>query len=100
MALPHPQLLRQYDALPDGAERVVRVAEEQFRHRRSMEARAQIFTFVVTLVILVGGISLVALGKSAEGLVPLVVALAGLGGLFLYREIETHRGEKRLPKKL
>lgn len=48
------------------------------------------------LVVLVGGIGLVALGNSVEGLVPLVAALAGLGGLFFYREIQWSKSEKRL----
>lgn len=97
--LPPPQLLRQYnEVLPEGAERVVRVAEAQFRHRRSMESRAQIFTFVLALIVLVGGIALIALGNSPEGLLPLVAAIAGLGGLFLYREVEARRGEKNLLK--
>lgn len=97
--LPPPQLLRQYDeVLPDGAERVVRVAEEQFRHRRRMEARAQIFTFVLAVIVLLGGIGLIALGASVEGLVPLVAAIAALGGLFIYREAEARRTEKQLLK--
>lgn len=61
-----------------------------------MQSRGQIFTFVLALVVLVGGIGLVALGNSIEGLVPLVAALAGLGGLFVYREIQWSKSEKRL----
>lgn len=63
-----------------------------------MESRAQIFTFALALIVLVGGIALIAFGNSPEGLLPLVAAIAGLGGLFLYREVETRRGEKSLLK--
>jgi len=95
--LPHPQLLAQYnEAVPNGADRIVKLTENQAAHRQSIESRAQIFTFAIAMVALVGGIVLIALGDSAEGLVPLIAAIAGLGGLFVYREIQTHRGEKAL----
>jgi hypothetical protein len=61
-----------------------------------MESRGQIFTFALAIVALVGGIVLIALGNSVEGLVPLIPAIAGLGGLFIYREIRSHKGEKAL----
>lgn len=92
--LPHPQLLNQYnEALPDGAERVMRLTEDQARHRQMLEARAQAFTFGLAIISLVGGIALIALGASAAGLVPLLAAIAGLGGIFFYRELQTHKGE-------
>jgi uncharacterized membrane protein len=95
--LPHPQLLAQYDeVVPGGADRIVKLAENQVKHRQTMQSRGQMFTFVLALVVLVGGIGLVALGNSVEGLVPLVAALAGLGGLFFYREIQWSKSEKRL----
>lgn len=95
--LPQPQVLAQYDeVIPGGAERIVKLAESQVSHRQAMETRGQIFTFLLALVVLIGGIGLVALGNSIEGLVPLVAALAGLGGLFVYREIRWSRSEKRL----
>jgi uncharacterized membrane protein len=95
--LPHPHLLAQYNkAVPDGAERILRLAEGQVEHRQSMESRAQAFTFALAMVALLGGIVLIALGNGAEGLVPLVAAITGLGGLFLYREISTRKGEQEL----
>jgi uncharacterized membrane protein len=95
--LPHPQVLARYDeVVPGGADRIVKLAENQVKHRQTMQSRGQIFTFVLALVVLIGGIGLVAHGNSIEGLVPLVAALAGLGGLFVYREIQWSRSEKRL----
>lgn len=95
--LPHPQLLAQYNqAVPNGADRIVKLTENQAQHRQSIESRAQIFTFVLALIALIGGILLIALGNSIEGLVPLIAAIAGLGGLFVYREIRSHRSEKAL----
>jgi uncharacterized membrane protein len=91
-SLPHPQILKQYDqVVPGAAERIVRLAERQVHHRHSMEGRSQLFTFSLALITVLGGIGLIALGKTAEGLVPLVAAVAGLGGLFVYREVRSHR---------
>lgn len=54
-ALPHPQLLSQYnDVIPDCAERIVRLTENQVRHRQVMEARGQVFTFLLAVVALLG----------------------------------------------
>jgi hypothetical protein len=90
--LPPPDLLAGYNAaLPDGADRIVRLAEEQAAHRRRLEARGQVLLFSFAVLALVGGIVLIALGKSAEGLIPLISAIAGLGGLFAYREYVTRR---------
>ncbi len=74
----------------------MKLTENQAKHRQSIESRAQIFTFVLALVALLGGIVLIALGNSAEGLVPLVAAIGGLGGLFVYREIQTRKEERAL----
>jgi hypothetical protein len=95
--IPPPELLRRYDGIvPNGADRIVRLAEDQIRHRQAMEARGQLFTFALAMAILVGGIVTIALGHRPEGLVPLVAAIAGLGGLFAYREWRTHKSERRL----
>jgi uncharacterized membrane protein len=95
--LPHPQLLAQYnEAVPNGADRIVKLTENQARHRQAIESRGQMFTFALAVIALVGGILLIALGNRVEGLVPLLAAIAGLGGLFVYREIQSHKGEKAL----
>jgi uncharacterized membrane protein len=95
--LPPPRLLAQYnDAVADGAERIVKLTENQALHRQVLEVRAQIFTFVLALIGLLGGIGLIALGNSIEGLVALVAAIAGLGGVFVVRALLVHRGEKAL----
>jgi Predicted membrane protein (DUF2335) len=84
------------EVLPGGAERIVALAEDQARHRRHMEARGQILLFTVALVALIGGIGLIAIGKGAAGLVPVIAAVGGLGSLFVYREVKTHRLTKQL----
>lgn len=61
-----------------------------------MEARGQILLFTVVLVALIGGIALIAIGKDTLGLVPVIGAIGGLGGLFVYREVKTRRLTKQL----
>jgi uncharacterized membrane protein len=95
--LPPPDVLARYnEALPNGADRIVKLAEEQAAHRRRMESRGQLLLFAFALVALVGGIVLIALGESAVGLVPIIGAIGGLGGLFAYREYVTHRAARQL----
>lgn len=95
--LPHPQVLAQYnEALPNGAERIMQMTESELRHRQGMEHRGQFFAFVIAVAALLGGIVLIALGRSVEGLVPLLSAIAGLGGTLIYREIQSQKDEAEL----
>jgi uncharacterized membrane protein len=90
--LPPPDVLAGYnDAVPNGADRIVKLAEEQAAHRRHLESRGQLLLFAFAVIALVGGIVLIALGESAGGLVPVIGAIGGLGGLFVYREYVTRR---------
>ena len=90
--LPPPEMLAEYDAvLPGGADRIVSMAEDQSAHRRRMESRGQMFGFVLALVAILGGIGLILDGKSTAGLVPLVGALGGLAGIFVYGEVRARQ---------
>ena len=42
--------------------------------------------FVLAMVVVVGGIVLIALGKDVAGLAALITAVVSLVGLFIYRE--------------
>jgi uncharacterized membrane protein len=89
-----PRVLDDYSrVMPDGAERVVSMIERQASHRQRLESRGQLFGFAFAMVALVGGIVLIALGQSVEGLIALIGALGGVGGLFIYNQRETHRRE-------
>jgi uncharacterized membrane protein len=93
--LPPPEMLARYnEALPDGADRIVKMAENQSAHRRRMESRGQIFAFTLALVAIVGGIVLISIGRSAEGLVPLVAAIGGLIGFFIYGEVRARSARR------
>jgi hypothetical protein len=72
------------------------MAEAQGSHQRALESRGQHYTFVLAFTALVGGIVLIALGKSAAGLVPLIASIAGLGGLFIYSEVQQKKREKQV----
>ncbi len=96
--LPPPEMLAQYnEALPDGADRIVTMAEKQADHRRRVESRGQIFGFSIAMTAILGGIGLIADGRSAEGLVPLVGALVGLVGVLGYGEYRARRARQIKP---
>jgi uncharacterized membrane protein len=98
--LPPPRLLAQYnDAVDEGAERLVRLTETEAQHRRMLEARTQIFTFTIALISLLGGIVLIAFGNNVEGLVALVTAIAGLGGVFVVKSLFAQKSERALIKR-
>jgi uncharacterized membrane protein len=76
--IPPPDLLAKYnDALPNGADRIVSMAEKQQDHRISMEkfmahemtsrSKTGLYLgFVLALVIISGGIFLIYSGKNIE----------------------------------
>ena len=111
--LPPPEMLARYnEVIPNGAERVVAMAESQLRHRQELEGavvhgnvsaerRGQNYAFILGLAALIGGIGLIAFNKSAEGLAAIITAFASLAGVFIYgrwqqqREREQKRKEAR-----
>lgn len=94
--LPPPGTLAHYDeVLPGSAERILALAESQHHHRQTLESNviksnigAQrlgvILGFVVAMTAVVGGIYLVAIGRSAGGLAAIIAPLAALVGVFVY----------------
>jgi uncharacterized membrane protein len=106
--IPAPALLADYDKiLPGCAERIVKMAEENSRHRREMERtaldtnralalRGQWFGFGICLLAIGGGIGLAAIGRDIAGLGSVVSALVGLVTLFIVGRArqEAERREK------
>lgn len=94
--LPPPQLLKGYnDAFAGCAERVVAMAERQSAHRQELEkkiiesnceaqTRGQWFAFILALVVIGGGVYLLAQGKSLEGFSAIIIALGSLIGTLVY----------------
>jgi len=78
------------------------MAETQSAHRQALEAavvggnvaaeaRGHIFGFVITMTAVVGGIGLIANGKSTEGLVAIITALSALAGVFVWGRVQQKR---------
>jgi len=90
------------NVVPNGADRIIAMAESQLQHRQSLEAtvvagntraqaRGQAMGFTLGLVTIVGGIALIAFNKDAYGLAAIVTAFVGLSGVFVYGRIEQRR---------
>lgn len=107
--LPHPALLAQYnEAIPNGAERIVAMAERQSAHRESIEAqvvagnvasqaRGSLYAFIICLVTIIGGFVLIGMGKSVIGVSAIIGSLVTLAGVFITskREQRKERVEKQ-----
>ena len=102
-------MLERYNqAVPNGADRIVTMAEGQLRHRQSLEAavvhnnisserRGQVFAFILGLVAILGGIALISFDKSAQGLAAIITAFVALAGVFVYGrwQQQRERAQKR-----
>ena len=118
--IPPPELLEQYDRIiPNGADRILTMAEQQQAHRQSIERtvvesgarRANlglILGFILTLVFGLGSMFLISSGRDISGLVLFSGSLVGLIGVFIYQTKKRRnerlsrsrtRGEKALAKK-
>jgi uncharacterized membrane protein len=119
--LPRPSDLVQYNqAVPDGAERILRQFEQQSAHRRSIEAkvvdsniaserRGVMAATWVTSLFVVGGFVLIAMGQSVAGIGALAWSAAQVSGSFLVnilgrrrelrqkREMEQQQARRQLP---
>lgn len=101
--LPPPSLLAKYnDAIPDGAERILAMAERQSKHREILEAqvvagniagqaRGSHYAFIICLVTIVGGFVLIGMGKNIYGISAVIGSLATLAGVFVIARIEQRR---------
>jgi uncharacterized membrane protein len=93
--LPHPSLLQQYNTMiPNAAERILRMAEQEGEHRHYIEKRlvdaqasqlklGSIFAFVLGMTTVVGGLVLLYLGKDIGGLGSLIAGLAAIVAAFI-----------------
>jgi uncharacterized membrane protein len=105
--LPPPELLKSYnEAFPGCAERVVAMAERQSRHRQELERlvveancqaqrRGQYFAFILALIVITGGVYLLASGKSIEGFSAIILALASLVTTLIYGRREQAKERTR-----
>jgi uncharacterized membrane protein len=106
--IPPPEILARYnDVVPNGAERILAMAERQSSHRESIETRivdgnlkiqAQGNTraFILALVIISGGIYLMATGQSGWGFAAIISSIASLVSVFAIAKSEQKK--ERLDK--
>ncbi len=102
--LPPPADLKQYDEVSAGfAERIVQMAEKEqdFRHRdtdrirgiqRKIIGRGQVFGFILSLAIILGGLLLILLDKPTSGFISILTGIATVAGPFFYG---AHREKKQ-----
>lgn len=109
--LPPPEILIRYnDAVPDGAERIIALAERQAAHRMALESRVVdadikranwglVAGFVVALAGLLVAYLLVDRGNAVAGVALGAVDLVGLVGAFIYGTV-SRRGERQQRAKM
>jgi uncharacterized membrane protein len=104
--LPPPTEMQEYERLYTGsAQMIFELWREQSKHRMGLEKTiingnnkrantAQIFSFFIVLIALVGGFTLIFLGKDVVGLASIITAITALVAVFLWGQ-----GIKRDKKK-
>lgn len=101
--LPPPEIFAGYEKVLKGAaDRILKMAERQAEHRQSLEkqelesetgviSRGQWFAFIVTILVVIAGVSLMAIGKSPWGLALILTDLSLLAGIFLFDKYQAHK---------
>lgn len=93
--LPPEMLARYNDVIPNGAERIMAMAEEQQKHRHRLELKVVtsnsldqrlglFFGFIILAGVAASGVWLVVQGKDVSGAAALVAAVAGPTTAFIY----------------
>lgn len=103
--LPPPGLLKQYnEIIPDAAERILCVAEQQAKHRQALEKTVVVGDskradrglwagLAVTLSLVAGAVFLVSTGHDGAGIAIAAVDVVGLASVFVYGTI-SRRSER------
>lgn len=94
--IPPPSLLEEFDkVIPNGADRIMIMAEKQLSHRHKLEASVVkannrdsligvISASAIGLSAIIGGIILIALDKSLEAFGVIIPSIATLVGVYLH----------------
>jgi uncharacterized membrane protein len=106
--LPPPALLEKYnEIIPNGAERIMAMAERQSAHREHLETivtegnvksqqRGTNYAFILCLVAMIGGFVLLFLGRSVDGWVSILGSLGAVASVFIYGRHK--QGKERIEK--
>lgn len=111
--LPSPEVLEHFDrVVPGSAERIIRMAEQQFAHRTELEKKVinsdiarskwgQILGFIIAIVGLVVSAPIAIYGSAVAGGIIGVGTLASLVGVFMYgsKTRSSERETKRIEDK-
>ena len=109
--VPPPEILQAYNkVMPDGAERILSMAERQSLHRQELEkiivkgnSRHQAWgisaAFLLSIVTIAVGVFLIYNDKDASGLAIIIADLVALAGVFVYarQTQQKERSEKSQP---
>ncbi len=94
--LPHPEILRQFEQVsPGAAERIIKMAEDQSRHRRDLENKViesdikrsilgQRLGFIISMTGLIISALVAIYGNPIAGTIIGVGTIASLVGVFMY----------------
>lgn len=106
--LPRPEALAAYNnAYPDCAREIVGMAKSQSQHRQQVETkvidadielrrRGQHYGFAIAMTVILGGLVVIAMGRSLAGFGTVLVGLVSLVGLFVYsRRRASHELEEK-----
>jgi uncharacterized membrane protein len=106
--LPPPNLLKQYnEVVPNGAERLMKMAETQQAHRQELEktvvhgnveaeSRGQWMGLFISIAVIAAGTYLAAIGRQVTGGILVGVDVVALASVFV---IGKHKQQKELEKK-
>lgn len=106
--LPPPSMLAHYnDIIPNGAERIMAMAERQQAHRHDLEQHViksnssnqrlgVVLGFIIALFVAGGGFWLVYLGREAAGIASVITSIAGPASVFVWGRLQQkkERAEK------
>jgi uncharacterized membrane protein len=104
--LPHPEILIQYNqAVPDGAERIIAMAERQSDHRMALEKRALTADIwrsyagvaaglIVALAVLAAAYQLIDNDHDTAGAALATIDIASLVGVFVFGTISRRQERK------
>jgi uncharacterized membrane protein len=108
--LPDPHTLKQYnEIIPNGADRVMKMAENQSAHRIEIEKivinsqtkeskRGQVFALTIGIVIIVGGVTCILLKHEWSGSIISTIDIVGLVSVFLAGKKSQQRDLKEKAK--
>lgn len=101
--LPPPEEMERYEAIcPGTLKTLLSTYEKQTNHRIELEKSViesdiknsrlgQIFAFILAMTSIVGGVSMILLGKDVQGLVAILAALGSLLCVFLGKNIKNSK---------